>query len=873
MKIKTIEYLVPILCLAFSCTGKETEPEASNIAENETSIAFNFTKSPHSVDLVRNAEVYLFDGDGPAAHQFQKKVPSLTRGANSVSCQVDAGKYDVALITAESSLEGRLISPVRGSLRKNLKMWETKPAGGVLPPVPMLRTAVTQGVNVAPNTSTTANAAPLGRNVALVKVIITSAGGLNTAGTHTFELLDVPTTLNWDGGLYPDKDNPAVSSVPMKGNFTVTSNSATGLQKSDTLKFVIPAHKGTDYLSSNPTDVTTKHLRFNVNLEQVGGGHFIRNGVSIQNVHRANGILLVRLEVKGELTVNSEILPWKDEQLSADLAGTTLYVDKASVNMASSDMVHINTNASSFSVTKEPGNTWLTVVTNVAEKKIELRADVNSFDYTAGSRSTYITVKAGNINKKIPVIQRPEKSGTIKIYQPPTSGSDQSFHSDRLVFCPATHTSRKAKIECTGGGWKLWGIDYVNDSDPGHPVWVVGAEGALRNVSNFDKARASAMSGNAGTSEVTFTRADAGNINSAEKGMKAYGRERVIVQNTTTLELATLYLDNCYIYVDNGQIDANSPTGENVWATTNSQDLVVFGGERNIDNLRVTNATASDGSVWIKDLNWNRHNALPDGNLDGGILSLTTHRHNEPGTPQDDIDEPRTGYIKFRHKECPDYEVTVKVYQDIIITIPPFTYFVVKFTWDGADVDIAVEFRNNRLDKTGDNTTYDKRPVGWSFSSNVSYKGQTLLKWGGDATGGEGETVFFNAPLFEGDQDSPRKIDLDIYSTWYRYGNARWMRFTMYAYLGGTMVQNGTNFNNQGGSLLYEDTRKITVTTYRGRDTYNTGGYTKVATLTYDRVKHSAKINMHAPVISSVIERNLPPLPEIPEDSGEKKPE
>lgn len=848
MKIKTIEYLVPVLCLAFSCTGKETDPEVSNIAENKTSIAFNFTKAPHSGELVSNAQVYLFDGDGPAAHQFQKKVPSLTFGANSVSCQVEAGKYDVALVTAESGLEGHIISPVRGSLRKDLKMWETQPSGNILPAVPMLRTAIAQGVNVIANTSTTANAAPLGRNVALVKVIITSASGLNAAGTHTFELLDVPTTLNWDGGLYPDKNNPAVSSVPMKGNFTI-SNAPMGMQKSDTLKFVIPAHKGIDYLSANPTDVTTKHLRFNVNLEQVGGGHFVRRGISIQNVHRANGILLVRLEVKGELTVNSEILPWKDEQLSADLSGTNLYVDKASVHMASSDMVYVNTNASSFNVTKEPGNSWLTVVKDAANRRVELRADVASFDYKAGSRTTWIEIKAGNIIKKIPVTQRPEKSGTIKIYQPPTTSGDQSFHSDRLVFCPNVHRSRKARIECTGGNWKLWGIDYVDESNPDKPKWIVGTNGALRNISNFDKAKASAMSGNAGTSDVTFTRADAGSIKSPEKGMKAYGRERVIVQNTTTLELATLYLDNCYIYVDDNQINANSPTGGNVWATTNSQDVVVFGGERNIDNLRVTNATASDGSTWIKDLSWNRHNALPDGNLDGGVLTLTTHRHNESGTQQDDIDEPREGYIRVRHKECPDYEVTIKVYQDIIITIPPFTYFVVKFTWDGADVDIAVEFRRNNLNKTGDNSTYDKRPVGWSLSSSVGYNGSNLLQWGGDATGGQGETVFFNAPLFEGDQASPRKIDLDIYSTWYRYGNARWMRFTMTAYLGGTMVQNGTNFDNNGGQKLYEDSRKITVTTFRGVSSYNTGGYTKVATLTYDRVKHSAKIKMHAPVI------------------------
>ncbi len=34
--------------------------------------------------------------------------------------------------------------------------------------------------------------------------------------------------------------------------------------------------------------------------------------------------------------------------------------------------------------------------------------------------------------------------------------------------------------------------------------------------------------------------------------------------------------------------------------------------------------------------------------------------------------------MKFRHVSCPDYEVTANVYQDIIVTIPPFHFFVVK---------------------------------------------------------------------------------------------------------------------------------------------------------------------------------------------------
>ena len=36
------------------------------------------------------------------------------------------------------------------------------------------------------------------------------------------------------------------------------------------------------------------------------------------------------------------------------------------------------------------------------------------------------------------------------------------------------------------------------------------------------------------------------------------------------------------------------------------------------------------------------------------------------------------------------------------------------------------------------------------------------------------------------------------------------------------------------------------ITTTRGVGSYATGGYTRVATITYDRVKHSAKVQIWA---------------------------
>ena len=64
------------------------------------------------------------------------------------------------------------------------------------------------------------------------------------------------------------------------------------------------------------------------------------------------------------------------------------------------------------------------------------------------------------------------------------------------------------------------------------------------------------------------------------------------------------------------------------------------------------------------------------------------------------------------------------------------------------------------------------------------------------------------------------------------------------------MVQNGTNFNNHGGNSVFNSNYTVYIPTTQGVQNYANGGYTKVATLIYDRLKHSAEINIHAQQVS-----------------------
>lgn len=778
-----------LLFLAFACTDDRESPGGTN---GNPSLVFRMTRA--SADIINNTQVYLFDGDGATAGQFRQKVPDVTYAADRLTMPVAAGTWDITLVSADGDVNSGLIQPVRGQARSSLKMWETRSVGGSLPSMPELRTAYITGQQViAGQDNVASETALLSRNVALVKVVIADAGGLDINGTHTMKLTNVPTTLNWEGGLYPNKNNPTVSAEPMTGTFTIHNNTAmAGHQYSDTLRFIVPAHKGTDYLNALPTDTTTSHLKLSVDLASEGGTRFEKTDVVIPRVPRVNGILLVRIFLGGKLDVSTEILNWQDTQLEADLSQTQLYTDKASVGLAFKDTIHVNTNAREYTVEKAPEATWITSVKKLDGNAVEITADLDSY-VDNHPRTSYITIKANNVTKKIPVTQRPDR-GTIKV----------SEH--KLIFCPKVHEKRSVEVKSIGGDWIFLG------SSP--------------------KATSDIQNGVKGNTTVNFTRTSTIKLDDFDT---CYGDGQIVVKNKTTLDTDTISLVNCYIHMDDGVINAVAPTGTAQTAVTNSQDVTVFGGSRNI--------LFDSWESWIhNDLSWNPSTQ---------VLTMTTDR--EPS------DEARDGSLIFHHADCSDYQVTAKVHQDVIVTIPAFDFFVVKFTWVNNDVDIAVEFSGNDVSGNGNNnSSYDKYPVGWSFTNSVRYNNQELLRWGGDATGGQGETAFFNAPVLEGDVNSPRKIKLDVYATWFTPGRAPdKMTFTMSAYKGGTMVQNGTNFDNQGGETLYQQGHTVMITTTKGKETYATGGYTKVATITYDRIKHSATVNVWASSASTRSSRSV----------------
>lgn len=796
IKIISIGLLV---FLSYSCSDATSESLDRN---GQPTLTFSMTRAPQ--DIVNNTLVYQFN----SGWDFKQKVYGVTVGTNQLSMTMDAGTWDIALVAAETDISSKITPPVSGQARTG-KLWETQPTATELPSVPELRTAYLSGVPIVANTTNTAGPEALYRNVALVQVVIDKTRGLKmAAGTaHEFELNQVPTTLDWAGKLMPNATNPYVGAKPMKGTFTISNKTdGSGMQESDVLSFIIPAHKGNDYLSATPADTLKNLLTLSVNLKPDGGGSdYIKQNIVIPRAPRVNNILSVKLSMLSEVEISADIVDWTEVDLNATLNQTELLLDKAEVGLAYRDTIFVNTNVADYTVVKDPSASWLTAT----KSGNMILLEANTSTYVDNSpRSSYITVTANNITKKIPVTQRPDR-GTI------------SVDNKRLVFCPVSHVTRSANITTIGGDWQF--------------------------ITQTYKATPNITSGTASGS-VTFTRA----ATTVEDDFdKFYGDSIIVVKNMKTLDTDTIEIVNCFIYMYDNTINANAPTGTALHAVTVSDDITVYGGNKNLINF-------VPGEDWIHTVSWD---------IATQKMTLTTDR--------DLDDEERDGTMAFAHAECPDYVVHAIVHQDIIITIPAFDFFVVKFTWATNDVDIAVEFAGNNLAGDGTNhPDYDKIPVGYGMQDvnsgkgvtgtgggsnygrvSFAYKGGTLLEWGGDATGGQGETAFFNAPLFEGDTNSLRKIKLEIYAVWWRSGTSPDMTFTMYAYKGGIMARgtgttlsnNAYNFYNTGGVCLYSKAHLVTVSKNATDPTNYMTKFEHVATVTYDRVKHSAAVTMHIP--------------------------
>lgn len=188
-----------------------------------------------------------------------------------------------------------------------------------------------------------------------------------------------------------------------------------------------------------------------------------------------------------------------------------------------------------------------------------------------------------------------------------------------------------------------------------------------------------------------------------------------------------------------------------------------------------------------------------------------------------------------------EYHIT-QMPPDVII-IPPSDYMVFRYFWgaeDGRDLDTSTEFLNTGIPNV------DDQAVGFSQNGNYNkiITGDTttepptpgLLVWAGDNTQSGNECVYINFKyLFEAYGDIlPQSTQIAVWATWYGEIKSGNMTFELTTYSGGTMVQDGKNYVNDGGSQQFKQTYGYNVNTIKGSADHK-NLYTRIGTVYIDK--------------------------------------
>lgn len=274
--------------------------------------------------FMSNALIYVFNSNTSKTFVGQKH--NVTKTGNTLFTYMPEGTWNLALLTCNQSLAGKItIPPYGGDITTPMWKTPTDATNKFLLQTPaelrydLLNTTISEPVKTKEN-------ATLNRNVAKIQVILkeyTAFDAVNPGNQNEFafvDLLDVPTTLNWLGGYYPDKDHPFYSDKPIREFFNFKSKIVGGVNQlvADPVDFIVPAHRGTDAFATQHNDTTTHKLRLKVSMPLNGDSYYgkTETPITISYVPKINRIIRLEIVFRGEpetkLDVKVTVKDWEN---------------------------------------------------------------------------------------------------------------------------------------------------------------------------------------------------------------------------------------------------------------------------------------------------------------------------------------------------------------------------------------------------------------------------------------------------------------------------------------------------------------------------------------------------------------------------------
>ncbi|WP_291528025.1 hypothetical protein [Bacteroides sp. UBA939] len=449
-----ISKYVPGLLLSFSlpllCSCIEEPPVRVEDNSNfRLLMGGEMTRSVDSDAILDNMQLYCFSqssnaplsGNGGSWNSdFSHSLLGVTRTNMTLhTSQARAGDWDLVMVSSAGAV---FTPPVSNRTSSQALMYTYTPgnvqADGSRNPAHEIWHRMLRLPTIGGNTTTNASTG-ITRNASMVRVVIDRAVDVDVNSTnHLFELRGVPNKISWSGtllrtvspGVYETSlSNPDVLPEPLTGKFTFTDNSAveTGTYKSDTLTFIIPAHREADFWADATTpstiaqDTITHKMKVFVSLTRASGGSNFEKEAEINHVHRCNGILEVHIRMKDTgIELNTSVTPWEpDEPIDGNVTPpflnvsdltTTVYDGAASRfyfwSNQPADSVYVLNNANNINVNEVfdriagPGAANLHYDPLTGSGYIDI-AIINITNSVSVNRT--ITLKAGNLRRNITV--------------------------------------------------------------------------------------------------------------------------------------------------------------------------------------------------------------------------------------------------------------------------------------------------------------------------------------------------------------------------------------------------------------------------------------------------------------------------------------
>ena len=474
---------VCIICalLLLSILHYGCSEESSHIKDNsdfELSMGGDVTRSSETEAILDNMRLYCFtQGSNPLSGKggswesnFSHQLLGVTRtGMTLRTNSAQVGNWDLVLVSAAGAT---LTPPISARKSSEALMYTYNPgpiqADGSREEAHQIWYRMLRLPTITTATPTAASCG-ITRNASLVKVVVDRAVDIDLSSTdHTFKLHNVPEKISWSGtllktlspGVYEtSKSNPDTLAAPLTGKFKFTDNSSVenGTCISDTLFFIIPAHRETDFWANETTPIssasdTLEHvMNFSVSFTKASGGKFTKS-MSINRATRCNGILLLRLKMKDvNLELNTSVTPWEaGEYIDGDVKAPYLNVSdvETTVYDGAASRIYFWTNQPSDSVyiLKEgdgipnvdaafdriAGPTAINRYYNVTDKSGYI--DIANLNLAASQPDTKIYLKAGSLRREIKV-KRSVSAQALKNIDTPYIGTFHRWNQagERLI--------------------------------------------------------------------------------------------------------------------------------------------------------------------------------------------------------------------------------------------------------------------------------------------------------------------------------------------------------------------------------------------------------------------------------------------------------